>query len=150
MPPSRNLLPLQGLQYILASAMPGGSPVAGLYLALYGGAVNPLSTWNAANVASQASEITSPTEGYSNANRPAWVPGTMAVDAARIGNLESLCQYNIVCATSIQIQGAFLISSNAKGGASGTLVSAGRFDQVNILNNGATFELGYEVELQDS
>lgn len=148
LPKEHNLVPLEGLEYFLGVGLGAESPATTWYMALFSGAVNPMSNWTAANFATNASEITSSTEGYSNATRPQWVPG--AVAAGVIGNLASLAAFNIVCTTNINIAGAALISNNVKGGASGKLASAARFGSVHTVNNGSTFELGYEVELTDS
>lgn len=143
-----NLVPLQGLQYFLEAGLTGATAHTMWYLAIFAGAVNPMANWTAANFASGASEITSATEGYSNANRPQWVPGS--ISGSKLGNLSDLAAYNIVCTTNINIAGAALLSSNTKGGTSGVLVSATRFEAVHTVNNGSTFELGYEIELTDS
>lgn len=143
-----NLVPLEGLQYFLETGLAGNAALTSWYLALFSGAVNPVSTWTAANFTANASEIVSATEGYSNATRPQWTPG--AISGSKLGNLASLATYNIVCTTSINISGAALLSNSTKGGTTGILASATRFDQVHTVNNGSTFEVGYEVELTDS
>lgn len=146
--PQANLVPLEGLQYFLEAGLTGAAAHTSWYMAIFSGAVNPMANWTAANFTSNASEITSSTEGYSNANRPQWVPDAIA--GSTLGNLGSLAAYNIVCTTNINISGAAVLSSSTKGGTSGVLVSATRFDAVHTVNNGSTFELGYEIQLTDS
>lgn len=143
-----NLIPAEGVAYILDSSLGAVAKITNWYLAVFSGNVNPASNWTAANFAAQASEITSTTEGYSNVTRPAWTPGSTT--AGVIGNLTSKAVFNIVCTTSVNISGAGLLSSNTRGGTSGTLVSASRFATVRQVYTGDAFELGYEVELQDS
>lgn len=143
-----NLVPLEGLQYFLETGLSGNAAITSWYLALFSGAVNPTSSWTAANFTANASEITSSTEGYSNSDRPQWMPG--GISGSKLDNLSSLATYNIVCTTSIDISGAALLSDSTKGGTTGTLASATRFDQEHTVNNGSTFEVGYEVELTDS
>lgn len=143
-----NLLPAEGIAYVLGAALGATAKITNFYLAVFSGNVNPASNWTAANFATNASEITSTTEGYSNATRPTWTPGS--VTAGVIGNLASKATFNIVCTTSVNISGAALLSSNTRGGTSGTLVSASRFATVRQVYTGDAFELGYEVELQDS
>jgi hypothetical protein len=143
-----NLIPAEGVAYILGTALGATSKISSWYLAVFSGAVNPASNWTAANFASQASEITSTTEGYSNATRPVWTPGS--VTAGVIGNLSSQATFNIVCTTSVNISGAALLSSNTRGGTAGVLASASRFGTVRQVYSGDSFQLGYEVELQDS
>jgi len=143
----RNLIPLQGLQHILTSAIKNTGLANQYFLALYSGAVTPASSWTAANFATNATEITSTTEGYSQVARPAWVHG--ALSGAKYDNAASLAQFSIVSTAPITIAGAALLTSSARGGTSGVLVSAIRFPQAQTLGNGATFELGYELELTD-
>lgn len=143
-----NLIPTEGIAYILGAALGATSKITTWYLAVFSGAVNPAASWTAANFAANASEITSTTEGYSNATRPAWTPG--AVSAGVIGNLSSKAVFNIACTTSVNISGAALLSTNTRGGTTGTLASASRFASVRQVYNGDAFELGYEVELQDT
>jgi hypothetical protein len=143
-----NLIPAEGIAYILDAALGSASKISSWYLAVFSGNVNPASNWTAANFAVQASEITSATEGYSNATRPIWTPGSAS--AGVIGNLSNKATFNIVCTTSVNISGAALLSDNTRGGTVGKLVSASRFGTVRQVYSGDAFELGYEVELQDS
>jgi len=143
-----NLIPTEGITYILGAALGATSKISTWYLAVFSAAVTPIASWTAVNFPSNASEITSNTEGYSNTTRPAWTPGS--VSAGVIGNLSSKAVFTIYCSTSINISGAALLSSNTKGGTSGTLVSASRFGTARTVNSGDAFELGYEVELIDT
>lgn len=143
-----NLIPTAGILYILDCALGADAQISNWYLAPFSGNVNPAASWTAANFTANASEITSNTEGYSNITRPQWTPGAAA--AGVIGNLDAKAQFNIICTTQINIAGAGLLSSNVKGGTTGTLVSAARFAQVRTVYTGDVFELGYEVELTDT
>lgn len=143
-----NLIPTEGIAYILGSALGATAKITTWFLAVFSGNVSAAASWTAANFAAQASEITSTTEGYSNATRPAWTPGS--VTAGVIGNLSSKAVFNIVCTTSVNIAGAALLSTNTRGGTTGILASASRFSTVRQVYTGDAFELGYEVELQDS
>ena len=75
-----NLLPTEGLTYI-ASLFGAGTKLTPWYIALYAGAYSPAAGLTAANFTATASEITSGAEGYSEANRVAWVPGTASAGA---------------------------------------------------------------------
>jgi hypothetical protein len=146
---SPNLLPSQGILYILGAAFDDEvAAIDAWYLAPYSGAVSPQSTWTAANFTATATEITSGTEGYSNATRPQWTPTAAA--AGVISSTTARATFTITCTTSINISGIGLLSSNVKGGTSGILASATRYDNVRVVNNGDAFEVGYEVELTDS
>jgi len=143
-----NLLPTEGINYILDIALGDVVNPAGIFLALYSGAVSPTSNWTAANFSSNASEITSQTEGYSNATRPAWTPAAAA--AGVIGNLATRATFNVVCTSAINVAGAALLTDGTRGGTSGKLYSATRYQSVRVINNGDSFEVGYEIELTDS
>lgn len=143
-----NLIPTEGIASILSVAFGADTQITAWYLAVFSGAVTPATNWTAANFTANASEITSNTEGYSDATRPAWTPG--AVAAGVIGNLASKATFNIVCTTSVNIAGAGLLSTNTKGGTTGVLASATRFASTRQVYNGDAFELGYEIELQDT
>lgn len=144
----KNLIPAEGIAYILGAALGADAKITNWYLTVFSGNVNPAANWTAANFATQASEITSTTEGFSNVTRPVWTPGS--VSGGVIGNLASKAVFNIICTTSVNISGAALLSDNTRGGTNGKLASASRFATVRQVYSGDAFELGYEVELQDS
>ena len=146
---THNKIPKEALIYFLRTGLLGRSQVTQFYLALYSGAVSPSDNWTAANFASNASEITSSTEGYSNSTRPEWIPDTSTPTDPVVANLNTLATFDIVCSSSLNISGAALLTSSAKGGTDGVLISATRFNNVHTVNNGSTFQLGYEVELVD-
>ena len=143
-----NLVPAEGILHILGVVLKDVSRVTAWFLTIFSGNVSPVSTWTAANFTANSTEITSTSEGWTGATRVAWVPGAAA--AGVIGNLSSKAVFPIVCTTSVSIAGAGLLSSNTRGGTSGTLVSASRFGSVRTVYDHDSFELGYEVELQDS
>lgn len=143
-----NLLPGQGIAFILDVALGDTSKAAGFYLAPFANAVNPAANWTAANFASTAGEITSQAEGYSEATRPEWEVTTSS--AGVIGNLSSLATFSIVCTSTLNISGMGLLTSNVRGGTSGALISAARYPSVRVVNNGDGFDVGYTVSLTDS
>lgn len=140
-----NLIVDQGLIYMLGVSFGATAKISNWYLALYAGAITPAANWTAASFAATASEIVSGTEGYSNATRPVFTAGTPA--ANEINNLAADAVFNIVCTTSLTVNGAGLLSNSAKGSTAGTLGSASRFATARTLYNGDTFELGYRVTL---
>ena len=70
--------------------------------------------------------------------------------AGAINNLVAKANFTIVCTTTLNLNGAGLLSANAKGATSGVLVSASRWAAVRVVNNGDTWECGYEIALTDS
>lgn len=143
-----NLVPTQGLNYLLDVGLRNQTQLPNWYLAIFQGSGTPAANWTAANFDSVADEITSTTEGYPGSDRPAWVPA--AASSGVITNAASLASYAITATTSVTITGAALLSDSTRGGGTGTLVSASRFGTSHTVNDGATFELGYEVELNDT
>lgn len=143
-----NLVPDAGILHILDVTLRNQTRFASWYIAPYAGAVTPAANWTAANFTANSSEIVSGTEGYSETTRPQWVPAAAA--AGKISNLASKASFTIVCTGTLNINGAGLLSANAKGATSGVLISASRFGATRVVNNGDTWECGYEVELTDS
>lgn len=143
-----NLIPAEGILYLLGTGLGATAKEAAFYLALFSGAVTPAANWTAANFTANASEITSQSEGYSGANRATWTPAAAA--AGKISNLATRATFNIVATSTVNIQGAALLSAQPRGATGGVLVSASRYASARVVNNGDVFELGYEVELTDS
>ena len=144
---ARNLVPTQGREYFLNAGIKGTGGTTNFYIAIFSGAVTPVDGWTAANFTANSSEIVSDVEGYTGAVRPAWTHG--AVAAGVVGNAAALAQYNIVATGSINIEGAALLTSATRGGTAGVLISAARFPSPYTIANGATYDLGYELELVD-
>ena len=140
-----NLIPVEGLAHILNVALGATSKPAGYYLALYGANVTPASNWTAAGFAATASEITSMTEGYTAANRPTWTPGVAT--AGSIDNMASPASLTIATASTVNVHGAALLTSNVRGGTGGVLVSASKFAAMRTFQNGDTYEIGYRISL---
>ena len=141
----KNLITTEGLTHLLNVAMGATAKPAGYYMALYASAVTPAANWTAASFAATAAEIVSLTEGFSEVTRPVWTPATAA--AGVIDNFAGAARFTIVTASSINVNGAALLSSNARGGTSGVLVSASRYAATRTMYNGETYDLGYCVTL---
>jgi hypothetical protein len=120
---SHNLVVNEGLQYMNAAALGGGSQVTTWYIGLYGAA----SSNNPAAGDTMLSHIGwTEVTAYSNANRPTCTFGTATTaDPSVITNSASPAAFNINGTTVVG--GAFLTSNNTKGGTTGTLFSAADF-----------------------
>lgn len=140
-----NLVPNEGLNHILSVAFGSVSPESAWYLALYGNNVAPSANWTASNFPTTAGEITSTTDGYEGANRPLWNPSN--VTSGKIDNFGQEAAYTITTPNSLEIYGAGLLSSQARGSTNGILASASQFTNARTVYNNDTFELGYEIEL---
>lgn len=143
---THNLIPTEGLNYLLSAGLGGVAASGQFYLALYSGNYTPTAGLTAANFASTAGELVSNTEGYSEVTRRAWTPAAAA--AGQMDNLASRATFTIATASTVVIRGAALLSDSGKGSSFGTLISAGRFTQDRTHYNGDVFTLGYRVRLQ--
>ena len=143
-----NLIPAEGIAHVLNTVWGAEAKQATWYVALFSGNVTPGANWTAANFAAAATEITSLTEGYSQATRPEFVDA--AASGGVLGNLAARAVFSIVCTSALNIYGAALLSSSVRGGTSGILSSASRYASVRTVANGDSYEVGYEVELTDS
>lgn len=144
----RNLIPDEGVLKILGLAFYTDAKINTWYLAPFSGSTTPAANLTANNFASTQSEITSLVEGFSEVTRPQWVPAQPA--AGKVTNVASKAEFSIVCATTLNINGAGLLSSSARGGTSGILASASKYAVTRQVANSDTWECGYEVSLTDS
>lgn len=140
-----NLLPDEGILHMLNVTFGATAKVPNWYLALFANQINPAPNWTAANFAATAGEITSSTEGYSNSTRPAFTSSPAA--AGQITNLAAKAAFNIVCTTSLNVEGAAMLSNSGKGSGAGVLASASRYSATRTLYNGDVYEVGYGVSL---
>lgn len=140
-----NLLTTEGLNHMLDATFHGSTPVTTWYMKLFSGNVTVLNTWTAANFTSNATEITSNTEGYSESTAPAYVEAAAAAGVTT--NTASKAAFTIATATSISAWGAALSSVSTKGGTTGTLMSASKFSAVRTLYNTDVFNVGYSITL---
>lgn len=144
----KNLIVAEGIGAILNVALGATAKYAGFYLAPYSGAINPASNWTAANFTATATEVTSTSEGFSETTRPQWTPA--AASGGTITNNASKAAFTIVATSSVTFQGAALLTNSARGGTTGVLINAIRFTNPEVLNNGASWELGWSCTLADA
>lgn len=143
-----NLLPDEGLLYLLNVGLCNGTKLASWYLSLYAANYTPLAALTAASYPATASEITSGTEGYTEATRQVWTPGTPASNL--VDNLSNKAAFTIATASSLTVNGAALTSESAKGAVTGTLISATKFASTRTLYDTDVFNLAYRVQLTSS
>lgn len=141
-----NRLPAQGLNYLLEAGLRGGAPNTQFYLAIFSGAYTPVDGVTAATFSAAASEITSATEGYTEATRRPWTPAAAA--AGVMDNVATRAAFTIATASEITIRGAALLSDSVKGGTNGVLISVARFATDRKEAAGNVFNLGYRVRLR--
>lgn len=144
----KNLLPDEGLIYLLSVGLNNGSKLATWYLALYAANYTPLANLTAASFPATASEITSNTEGYTEATRQVWTP--TGPTTPLIDNLANKAAFTIATASSLTINGAALLSDSAKGAVTGKIISATKFNASRTAYNTDVFNLAYRVQLTSS
>ena len=140
-----NLITTEGLAHILNVALGATGKPAGYFLALFSGAAAPAANWTAAGFAATANEITSMSEGYTAATRPAWTPGTATANS--IDNLTTVASVTIAAAASLNVTGAALLTNSTRGGTGGVLVSASKYAAARTFQNNDTYEIGYRLNL---
>jgi hypothetical protein len=145
-----NTIPLEGLNHVLDVLMVTGWLTANApiwYMALYGNAYTPTAALTASNFTTTAGEITSPTEGYDEANRVVWAGDTVDLVEAEVTNDTVPSLFTIATAGTLAVNGAALLSANTKGSQSGKLISAGRFAATRNLSDTDEFNCKYKVDV---
>lgn len=143
-----NLVPAQGLNYMLDTALRNQAQQPDFFLALYSGAYTPNDGLTAATFSAAANEIVSNTTGYTEATRQPWIPAGPAAAGILsnvVGGTDNKASFTIKTATTLVIRGAALLSDSAKGGGGGVLISAARFSADRTHYDGDVFNLGYRV-----
>lgn len=114
-----NIVPLAGLNYMGQAMFGDIAPITTFYLGLFENNYLPAPEATAADLPSVIGEFT----GYSEATRPIWqrvhTNGVHTNEANRAA---------FTVTTAKRLYGGFLVSSSAKAGATGTLLSVTRFD----------------------
>jgi hypothetical protein len=128
-----NLMPTEGLNYMITAGMKGGSQIATWYVGLYEGNYTPVAGDTAATFPGLATECTT----YDEAARLEWVEGSVASGA--VSNSASRAEFTSNALKTIY--GGFLSSSATKGSTAGTLLSVVRF------SSPKTFEVGTIVRV---
>jgi hypothetical protein len=140
-----NLVVNVGLQYMAGSALTSTTQITTWYLGLYGtGASNSPAAGDTMSSHIGWTENTT----YSNANRPtATLAAATNANPSVVTNSASPATFNINGTTTIG--GAFLTSSNTKGGTTGTLFSAADFQAPGDRSvvNGDTLNVTYTFSL---
>lgn len=129
----RNLIPVEGLNYILNASFKGGTQNATLYCGLFEGNYVPMSTDTMAAFPTAATECTA----YTSTTRPAVTFGTVA--SGNMDNLSNLTEFTGTADKTIY--GGFLSTSSAKGGTTGVLCSVVRAPTAKSLSNGGRLEV---------
>ena len=129
----KNLVVDVGLNHYLDATLGGSSQITSWFLGLKGAGAPAAGD----TMASHAgwSEVTA----YSEANRQAWTKNGVA-SGKSITNSASPARFTSN-ANGTSVAGAFLTSSNTKGGTTGTLMAAGNFALAKTIDNGETLDV---------
>lgn len=114
-----NLMPLEGINYVLGSAFLGGTPVEQWYILLFENDYTPQPTDTMDTFPGLAGETTA----YANATRHE--AALVLTDNGVIDNTEDRAEFEFTSAKTIR--GGALVSTAAKGSAAGVLASAVKF-----------------------
>jgi hypothetical protein len=128
-----NLMPTEGLNYMLSTAIKGTAGLSPWYIGLYEGNYTPVGTDTAAGFPAAATETTA----YTEATRVEFNEGTVAAGAA--DNSANRAEFTFNAAKTVY--GGFISSASAKGGVSGVLLSAVRFSSPKVLEIGAVLRV---------
>jgi len=135
-----NRIPQQGIDYFAKVAMLGGqATIDSWYVGMFEGNYVPDNNTVAADLPGTAGETTA----YSQAARPIWDKVYDGVGV--VGNVANRAAFSFTA--SKVLYGAFLVSSSAKGGNTGTLLSIARFPTPRTIDAGYTGQLGVAVTL---
>jgi len=148
----KNRVPTEGLNHALSSTLAGGTQITSWFLGLIDNVnfTEVAADDTAAKIATTKNHPTTndwqELDDYDETTRQAFTAGTVA--SASVDNSASVAQYAINA--TVVINGAFLVSSNVKGGTAGTLYSAGSFSGGNKnADSGDTLQLTYTASAQD-
>lgn len=145
---TENLVPKESRIAMLNTYLGSKAKPAGFYLALFSGSTAPADNWTGASFAAAANEIVSQTEGYAGASRPQFTP-VDAVDNTYIDNFASYARVTIATSGSLNVTGAALLTSQARGATTGILISATKYAAQRVFQDGDTFDIGYRFALSN-
>jgi hypothetical protein len=130
-----NIVVNQGLNYLLGAALGAQSVVTAWYIALFSNNYTILASDTAANIAASSGEVTQYTAGV----RQTW--SSAPPSAQSITN--SATQASFTFNAGLTVYGAFMISSSAINGTSGTLFSGAQFGSPKSVVNSDILQLTY-------
>lgn len=140
-----NLVVTEGMAHLLNVALGGKAKAVGYFLTLFSGTAAVAPNWTAASFAATANEITSMTEGYTGATRPAWTPADTSGNA--IDNFSAVATFTIATASELTVTGAAMLTNNTRGGTTGALISASKYSAERKFQNNDAFDVGYRLSL---
>lgn len=114
-----NLIPTEGLNYMLGASLTGVAQSSTWYIALFEGNYTPVAGVTAATFPADATECTA----YTEASRVTWTPG--AISAGSVSNTASKAVFTMNATKTVY--GIAQTSVATKSAVTGTLISVARF-----------------------
>jgi hypothetical protein len=130
-----NIVVNQGLNYLLGAALGGQSTVTSWFIGLFSNNYTILASDTAATIATNAGEVTQYTAG----TRQAWTSAPPTSQSITNSATQASFTFN----ATLNVYGAFLISSSAINGTSGTLFAGAQFGSPKSVVNTDILQLTY-------
>jgi hypothetical protein len=130
-----NIVVNQGLNYLLGAALGAQSVVTAWYIGLFSNNYTILASDTAATISANAGEVTQYTAG----TRQQWTSVPPAAQSITNAANQASFTFN----GTLTVYGAFLISSSAINGTSGTLFSGAQFGSAKSVVNSDILQLTY-------
>jgi hypothetical protein len=131
----KNIVVNQGLNYLLGAALGAQSVVTAWYIGLFSNNYTMLASDTAATISANSGEVTQYTAG----TRQAWQSQPPASQSITNATNQASFTFN----ATINVYGAFLISSSAINGTSGTLFSGAQFGSPKSVVTSDILQLTY-------
>ena len=135
-----NVMPQQSVDHIASLIRGGGaSPISNWYIGVFESNYTPDNTTVAGDLQTQAGESVA----YDESSRPSW---TNSYDGdALIANASSRAEFTMNATKNIY--GAFIVSSQTKGGTGGILLSIARFSSPREVDSGSVLRITAGITL---
>lgn len=124
-----NLIPYEGINYLLDAGLKGATPYTNWYIGLYEGNYTPTPNDTMATFPAAATELTA----YAETQREPLVLGATAMGAA--DNMASKAEFTGTT-DGKRAMGGFVASTPAKGASTGVLISAVKFSSPKPIDAG--------------
>ena len=136
-----NLVVDQGLTHILDILFKSGTQISAWYLGIFEANYTPAADDTAANIAARSTESTA----YTEATRQAFTAGAIAANA--VDNTAARATFTINATKTMY--GVFLVSTSAKSGTLGTLLSVASFTTARSVIAADELLVTYTMTAQD-
>lgn len=134
-----NLMPTEGLHYLINAGVRGAAQVAQWYIGVFENDYEPVAGDTMATFPALAGESTA----YSNVTRPQFTAS--APVAGVTNNFTTVAELTFTAARTIY--GAFLSSASGKGSTAGTLLSAAQFSAAKAVDADTILRVKAQLQL---